>query len=43
MDCLAGQEKNMAALNIDSSTDERKGKMILTKIIFLERKFPGNL
>jgi hypothetical protein len=25
MDCLAGQEKNIAALNIDSSTDERKG------------------
>jgi hypothetical protein len=41
MDCLAGQEKNMAALNIDSSTDERKENIILTEDI-LERKFPGN-
>jgi hypothetical protein len=36
MDCLAGQEKNMAALNIDPSTDERKEKIILT-----ENDIPG--
>jgi hypothetical protein len=35
--------KNMVGLNIDSSTDECKERLSLPKMVFLERKFPGNL
>jgi hypothetical protein len=38
IDCLAEQEKNMAAWNIDTSTDERKEKTIIT-----ENDIPGTI